>query len=340
MPDAINARRVPMRYVRLLARRFDSADERYSTVFDGVGLTASDLEDPNFEVGFVQQVRLFDNLNQAFGDGWILDAPEVWMPASQGALAIAALSAATLGDAIAVLAAYVSVQAANQRLTVVREGDWVRLRPGFTGALPESWAWVGTLSGILFLAEMLKLLVGQKQARARYEFVRSAPDYASRLDHVLGGEVRWRAVSNAVILPSDIMGARSPFHDPITNEAALQRLEQARRSERAACGVRGRLEHMLSISDSGRLPSAEAARTLGLSRRTLARRLAESGVTYRNLIDAELKVRTKRWLDEGAMSRREMGELLGFADTTSFSRACRRWFQVPAGDFTLRPKNT
>jgi Arabinose-binding domain of AraC transcription regulator, N-term len=256
MPDAIDAQRVPMRYVRLLARRFDSADERCSTIFDGVGLTATDLEDPNFEVGFAQQARLLDNVTRAFGDGWILDAPEIWMPASQGALSIAALSAATLGDAIAVLAAYVPVQAANQRLTTVREGDCVHLRHGISGGLPESWAWIGTLSGILFLAEMLKLLVGQKRARARFEFTRSAPDYASRLEHLLGGEIRWGAGSNAVILPAAIMDARSPFHDPITNEAALQRLEQARRSERAACGVRGRLEHMLSISDSGRLPNA------------------------------------------------------------------------------------
>lgn len=339
MPDAMNARRVPMRYVRLLARRFDSANERCSTILDGVGLTATDLEDPNFEVSFTQQVRLFDNLTHAFGDGWILDAPEVWMPASQGALAIAALSAATLAEAIGVLAAYVSVQAANQRLTAVREGDWVRLRHGASGTLPDSWAWVSTLSGILFLSEMLKLLVGRKQARASFEFVRSAPDYAGRLEQMLGGEIRWRGGSNAVILPSAIMTVRSPFHDPMTNEAALQRLEKARRSERAACGVRGRLEHMLSISDSGRLPSAEAARTLGLSRRTLARRLAESGVTYRNLIDAELKLRTKRWLEEGAMTRREMGELLGFADATSFSRACRRWFKVSARNFTRLPKD-
>jgi AraC-like DNA-binding protein len=330
MPDAISARRVPMRYMRLLARRFDSADERYWQIFDGVGLTASDLEDPKFEAGFAQQVRLFDNLTSAFGDSWILDTPEVWMPASQGALAIAALSAATFGDAIAVLAAYVSVQAGNQRLTVVREDGWVLLRHGLGGPLPENWAWVSALSGILFLAEMLKLLVGQKQARARYEFARSAPVYAERLEHMLGGEIRWGASSNAVIVPAAVMELRSPFHDPITNEAALQRLEQARRSERAAGGVRGRLEHMLSISDCGRLPSAEAARTLGLSRRTLARRLAESGVTYRNLVEAELKVRTKRWLEDGAMSQRQIAELLGFADATSFSRAFRRWFKVSA----------
>jgi AraC-like DNA-binding protein len=34
-------------------------------------------------------------------------------------------------------------------------------------------------------------------------------------------------------------------------------------------------------------------------------------------------------LDAGKLSRDEMAEALGFADPTSFSRACRRWFKRP-----------
>ena len=328
MPEVMEVRLAPMRYLRLVARRFDASDARSVAVFEGVGLTAEDLEAPGLEVSFAQQARLFDNLMRIFGDGWILDTPEVWTPASQGALSIAALSAATVGDAMSILAAYISVQAANQRLTVVHEDGRVVLRHSLRGELPASWAWVSTLSGVLCIAETLKLLVGRAQTETRYEFAREAPDYAERLQGMLGGEIRWGAGGAAVILPQRLMEARSPFHDPITNDAALQRLEQAKRSERDACSVRGRVEHLLSISESGRLPSGEAARILGLSKRTMARRMAESGVSYRELVDAEMRTRAKRWLASSAMSRVEIGERLGFADPTSFRRACRRWFNL------------
>jgi AraC-like DNA-binding protein len=310
-----------MRYLRLIARRFDAGDPRYQSVFDGVELTAKDFENPGLEVSMPQQARMMHNLELAFGDGWILDAPEIWSPASQGALGIAALSAATVGEAFATVAAYVSFHAANQRLTIIRENDTVILRHSLRGELPASWAWAGTLTGMLFMAETLKLLAGPAHG-ARYEFVRAKPDYCARLEGVFGGEIRWLAGSNAIILPASAMDISSPFHDPITHEAALQRLEQARHSERAAVGVRDRIEHLLANSDQGRLPSRLAARLLGISQRTLARRLAESGVSYRDLVDVEI--------DAGALSHAEISERLGFSDATSFSRACRRWFKATA----------
>ncbi len=329
MPDVMHARPVPMRYLRLVARRFVAGDPRYASVFEGVELTASDFEDPRLEVSMIQQARLMYNLERVFGDGWVLDAPEIWTPASQGALSIAALSAATVGDALSTLAAYVSVQAANQRLTILREDDSVILRHSLSGELPPSWAWAGTISGLLFLAEMLKLLAGRAH-EARYELVRMAPHYSARLEAMVGGEIRWLSRANAVILPQRILGMSSPFHDPITHQAALQRLEQAKHSERAAEGIRERVEILLANSKCGRVPSQLAARLLGLSKRTLTRRLAESGATYRDLVDGEIRTRARRWLDGGALSRAEISERLGFADTTSFSRACRRWFRATA----------
>lgn len=329
MPDAMETRPVPMRYLRLVARRFVSGDPRYASVYEGVDLKPEDFEDPNLEVGVAQQVRLICNVERVFGDGWILEAPEIWSPASQGALSIAALSSATVGAALAILASYVSVEAANQRLTIVREGESAILRHVLRAELPASWAWAGTLAGLLYLAEMLKLLIGKAHG-ARFEIVRVAPDYAKRLESMLGGEIRWLAGSNAIFLPASALDVSSPFHDPVTHEAALQRLEQARHSQRGAVGVRDRVEHLLANSDCGRLASRLAARLLGMSQRTLARRLAEAGVTYRNLVDAEIRSRAQRWLDAGALSHAEIGERLGFADATSFSRACRRWFKVTA----------
>jgi AraC-like DNA-binding protein len=70
----------------------------------------------------------------------------------------------------------------------------------------------------------------------------------------------------------------------------------------------------------------QAAGELGLSRRTLVRRLAENQTTFRALLDADLKRRATGMLADAKLSRAQMAKQLGFADPTSFSRACRRWF--------------
>ena len=330
MPESIERRPSPMSYFQIILRRFAQDKERRAVLFEGLGLTSTDLEDPGLEMTFAQQSRLFDNLNKEFGDGWILDAQDLWAPASHGALGMAVMSAATAGEAIFVLAAYTTVQSANQRLTIARDVDQIILRHSPPAELPEHHAWAATVGVFLAVSAMLQMLLGGARAQVRYEFVRTQPDYAPRLEELLGGTIRWRAGANSAVIPQHLLEVRSPLSDPITHQTALGVLERARRSGRAPEGVRGRVADLLANSPGGRLPSARAARTLGLSQRTLVRRLADSGVTYRDLIDAELKSRARRWLDSGALSHAEIGERLGFADASGFSRACRRWFRVSA----------
>ncbi|HEY1559809.1 MAG TPA: AraC family transcriptional regulator ligand-binding domain-containing protein [Caulobacteraceae bacterium] len=328
MPGSIERRPSPMSYFQIILRRFAQEEARRPDLIEGLGLEPDELADPGLEMSFAQQARLFENLNKAFGDGWILDAEDLWSPASQGALGMAVMSATTAGEALFVLSAYATVQSANQRLTIVRDVDQIFLRHSLATPLPDHQIWTATAGVFLATAAMLQTLLGSISSRVRYEFTRAPPDYAPRLQRLLGGEIRWAAKSNAAVIPQSLLGVRLPLADPITHQAALNVLERARKSERAPEGVRARVEYLLANSPSARLPSERAARTVGLSQRTLVRRLADAGVTYRDLIDAELKSRAARWLDSGALSHSEIGERLGFADATGFSRACRRWFKT------------
>jgi len=76
----------------------------------------------------------------------------------------------------------------------------------------------------------------------------------------------------------------------------------------------------------GRAPSrARAAARLGMSLRTLNRRLADEGTTFHKVVDD-----TRRELAEELLAGRthvvkEIAELLAFADVRSFHRAYRRW---------------
>jgi AraC-like DNA-binding protein len=107
----------------------------------------------------------------------------------------------------------------------------------------------------------------------------------------------------------------------------METLEAAMQRRKGPVSVRARVERMLSSMPSGRLDADAAARALGVSRRTLVRRLAESGANFSALLDAELKRRAERLIAADALSHAQIGERLGYADPTSFSRACRRWFR-------------
>jgi len=67
------------------------------------------------------------------------------------------------------------------------------------------------------------------------------------------------------------------------------------------------------------------AKKLGMSERTLARRLAEEGVTFIEVLQQLKASLASRYLEDDGMSISRIAWLLGFEEASSFSHACRRW---------------
>jgi AraC-like DNA-binding protein len=72
-----------------------------------------------------------------------------------------------------------------------------------------------------------------------------------------------------------------------------------------------------------------AARQLGLSHRTLLRRLAEAGHSYQGILDRIRRDATASHLHEGRLTISEIAYLVGFSSLSAFHRARRRWQLEP-----------
>jgi AraC-like DNA-binding protein len=321
-------RKAPLSYVQLTLRRLATDPEVRAQVLSGVNLSPDEAEDPNTEIAYTQLARMAENMTARFGGGWIIAIPELWRPPAHGALSAAGLSSPTVGLAMEVLAKYMAARFAIMRLAVKREAGGLTLRP--TPIVPLSEPVVQTYAEfcLLSLSASLETLAGGARAQARFEFSVPRPAYAERLETALGADTVWEAPFNAVWLPGPLLAVRSPMADAALHAAAIEQLEAALRSHGRPQGVKGRVERLLARSETGREPIEVAAGSLGLSRRTLVRRLADTGFSYRALVDAEQKARARRWLDSGALSKAQISDRLGFADVTGFSRASRRWFKA------------
>lgn len=81
-------------------------------------------------------------------------------------------------------------------------------------------------------------------------------------------------------------------------------------------------------------PETEAlARRLCISASTLRRRLADEGQTYQALKDSVRKELAIGWLAHADISFAEIAERLGFADTSSFYKAFRKWCGCNPGQY-------
>ena len=75
------------------------------------------------------------------------------------------------------------------------------------------------------------------------------------------------------------------------------------------------------------------ARQVDVSPRTLHRCLQESGTSYQTPLDAVRWDLARSYLEERHFAIEEVAFLLGFAETSTFYRAFRRWTGMTPGEF-------
>ena len=76
---------------------------------------------------------------------------------------------------------------------------------------------------------------------------------------------------------------------------------------------------------SGRPELSDVARDLGMSERTLQRRVTDEGLNFRQLLLEARQELGRQLLSESSADIDEVAYLLGYQDTTSFYRAFRSW---------------
>ncbi|MFI4919400.1 MAG: AraC family transcriptional regulator [Legionellales bacterium] len=87
----------------------------------------------------------------------------------------------------------------------------------------------------------------------------------------------------------------------------------------------------------GAFPSLDtAASDLGMSARTLSRKLAEDGTTYQQILDTLREKLAKEYFSRGGNSVTHIALTLGYTDSSNFAKAFKRWTGLSPSDFMER----
>jgi AraC-like DNA-binding protein len=108
-------------------------------------------------------------------------------------------------------------------------------------------------------------------------------------------------------------------------EDLLAARQRATAQPRIVAAVRERVAGRLA-DDRARLDAVAA--DLGLTPRTLQRKLAEAGASFQAVHDAVRRELAEELLREGRLNLADVAYLLGYREQSSFIRACREWFGV------------
>ncbi len=113
--------------------------------------------------------------------------------------------------------------------------------------------------------------------------------------------------------------------------------EALARKPRERLTVRSKAEDILSKQlPHGRVTASEVARQLGMSLRTLSRKLGEEGTSFAEILDQLRAALAKRYLHDKMLPISEIAWLLGYREISSLTHAFKRWTGMTPRRFRSR----
>ncbi|MBZ5736689.1 helix-turn-helix domain-containing protein [Nocardioides mangrovi] len=265
-------------------------------VLAGSGLTGSDPV-----VTARQELRVVRNLQASLGEVGA-EVGRCYRAATFGAFGYALLASATVLDAMNVALRFLDLSHTFVIPVAGLDGDRVRI----------------VLDGTPLPADVRRFLVERDAAAIR-----------SVLAELVEGGVPTRLVGSGAMreigfdatLLDRPLRRSSPDGRALAEELCAGVV--ARRRDRSGLPAEVRVVVTQHLGRGAPMPEVAAA--LGLSERTLRRRLGDAGTSYRQLVDEVREALAGELLGSGRLLVADVAVRLGYAEATSFIAAHRRW---------------
>jgi AraC-like DNA-binding protein len=179
----------------------------------------------------------------------------------------------------------------------------------------------------------IESVAGNSISEVSFEFDYPAPAHSDLYGRELGVPVRFDRSHTAMVIPESLLDRECATADPAMFASAIDRLEAKQRQLDDEHSVIGHVEVLLDASGDAGVPVEEAASALGMSRRSLTRRLSEAGTSFRAVRDHHRRSRAELLLRDRSLDLDEIAWRLGYGNVANLGRATRRWFGMPPGRY-------
>jgi AraC-like DNA-binding protein len=248
------------------------------------------------------------------------------------------MSSRTLGEAMQVGVSLAALSFCLCRLTVSSDmadgyGRLI-LDPSHLPADLRRFAVERDSTGIQTLQRDL-LMSSDAQLQVAYTAPRPADEIVQKYVDIFGIEPQFGAPQDCLIVSVEALNRPLPQANQYARSMAEKQAIELLRERSARAGVAGLLRDMMLSSPAPVLTLDEAARQLTVSARTLRRHLAQEGVSLRDLQEETREALAEELL-AGGMPVAEIADRLGYAQTSSFTQAFRRWKGVGPREYRDR----
>jgi AraC-like DNA-binding protein len=310
---------------RLAIARLKSAGVPVAPLLKRVGLTPEAIADPEERLNVRSQIALLDEAAIALKDDRLgFTLARDFDPREIGLLYYVMASSQSLGDALKRVARYSKIT--NEALVVgYQEGNRLIVSLSYSGVPRHSdrHQIEFCMFGVL---RMCRVLTGQNVIPQHFSISHHSGDN-SEMARFVGTKVEFGADRDEFALNADARELPLIHADSHLNDLLLKYCEAALADRRGDMSqLRTRVENAISsVLPHERVRVEDVARSLGMSKRTLARRLSDEGLNFTEILQQLRRDLAVRYLDDRRLHVSKIAWLLGFHEVSAFTHAFKRW---------------
>lgn len=241
------------------------------------------------------------------------------------------LQSLTLHDAIETARRMMPSYSSGQRVALAAHGDQMWLCVGFVDGLePHPQTDVYTL---MLMIDLVRAAAGPAWQPSEVHLTARRSSGWRDIEALSNGRIAFEQGVTAITFPRSLLSL--PLSRALAGDG-VQRLE-AWRSSAPADDLPGSLRQAIGMLMRGRHPDIRLiAGVVGMSARTLQRRLADAGVGYARLLAQARFDAAVRLLEGPRMKLVDIALELGYSDHAHFTRAFRQWTGASPREFRQR----
>jgi len=276
---------------------------------------------------------MLERISAEMGGGWALP---VHTGASMecddyGAFGLAWKTAPTLRGSFARAERYwrLLTSVTEYELRQEAEGAWFLLHRAGMRRLGLCMSNEASLASVLSISrQVAPMPVTPLEVR----FQHPAPSDLTAHQAYFGCPIQFDADRDGLLLPVEALTRRNRMGDEAITRFLLPHLDVELKRLEAERSLTEMVHDAVASALSDGIPKMPAiARRMGMSERTLQRRLSDEGLSFQALVDSARRDLAEGLLVQSDYSLAEVAFLTGFSEQSAFSRAFKRWsHQTPA----------